>query len=116
MVKSAMLLRGVTTFVLALTLMACASVQMSDGAKRVRIVTSSSASPSGCKYLGEVRGDEYGESVKPGLRLATFGSAAEERARIDLKNQAAKMGANVVQVMNSTEDNEIMAEAYSCPN
>lgn len=71
---------------------ACSPVPLSAAARQVRIVT---AEPSGCKYLGEVTGNQ-GNSFTGGF---TSNADLETGARNDMKNQAAQVGANTVQLL-----------------
>ena len=92
--------------VLVLVLTGCASAQLSDGAKRVRL---QSVTPTpGCKYLGEVTGSDTGPSVS-----GMLWTHSEDLARIDLKNAAAAMGADTVEIITESYKS-FTGEAYRC--
>lgn len=82
----------------------CASAVISDQGNKVRLVTTS---PAGCEYLGEVSGDFRG-SKTGGFVLDT-----SEFAHVDLKNRAADMGADTVEVLRNG-DRQKSGEAYRC--
>jgi hypothetical protein len=100
---------GLAAIVLLATLPGCASAQLSEAGRGVRLTK---ALPQGCKYLGEVKGEEHGDTIK-GARLLTSGEAAHDRSRADLKNKAALMGADTVEVV-SDSDEAMAGEAYKC--
>lgn len=70
----------------------CAAVQLNPGAAQVRITTNE---PQGCKYLGEVTGNQ-GNFLTGGF---TSNANLETGARNEMKNEAAKLGANTVQML-----------------
>ncbi len=72
-------------------LASCAAIELQPGAQQIRVVTNE---PQGCKYLGEVTGNQGN------FFTGAFTSNAnlETGARNDMKNQAQKMGANTVQL------------------
>jgi hypothetical protein len=102
------------TLFLLLTLVlisACASAKLTDGGRRVRLVNTT---PANCEHLGEVHGDENGDSTQGGMRWSTTGPGANERARVDIKNMAANMGADTVELTGAKEDAHLVGEAYRC--
>nr|MBI3613416.1 DUF4156 domain-containing protein [Nitrospirota bacterium] len=70
----------------------CAAVQLNPGSAQVRITTNE---PQGCKYLGEVTGNQ-GNFFTGGF---TSNANLETGARNEMKNEAAKLGANTVQML-----------------
>ena len=73
-------------------------------------ITSRIADPAKCQYVGEVRGDHnlYG-GVMVGL--------AQQSAESQIMNRAAQMGANTVEVSNSTAGwagANMSGKAYRC--
>lgn len=73
-------------------LVGCAAHNLESGAERVKIVTTE---PQGCEYLGEVTGSQ-GDFFTGAF---TSNANLETGARHDMKNQAAKLGANTVQML-----------------
>ena len=78
---------------LSVLLGSCASVQLDQNAARV--ISSPNPAPKGCKYKGQVVGNQ-GNFFTGGF---TSNRNLEEGSMNDLKNQAAKMGANYVQIV-----------------
>ena len=70
----------------------CSAVNLESGAQQVRVVTNE---PQGCEYLGEVTGSQ-GDFFTGAF---TSNANLETGARNDMKNQAAKLGANTVQLL-----------------
>lgn len=91
---------------LLLLCVACASsVELSEGAKKVKLGTAEPA--ANCEELGTVEGS--GREVWPGD--GTIASAEN-----DLRNKAADMGANYVRVVDTLPENYSMSgAAYRCP-
>src|SRR6185437_2402057 len=81
------------TSLLAVLLSSCASVQLTPNANKV--IASPNPAPKSCKYLGQVVGNQ-GNFFTGGF---TSNRNLEEGAMNDLKNQAAKLGANYVQLV-----------------
>jgi hypothetical protein len=79
----------------AILLAACAAIQLNPGAERVRLTNQE---PQGCEYLGDVVGTQ-GNAMTGGL---TSNETLITGARNDIKNKAAAMGGNVVQILTST--------------
>lgn len=79
----------------ALTLMVsgCASIPMDPQA--ARIIAAPDPAPKGCKYLGQVVGNQ-GNFFTGGY---TSNRNLEEGAMNDLKNKASKLGANYIQLI-----------------
>jgi hypothetical protein len=80
---------AVVGFVLAA---GCAAVPLNPEAHQIRITTNE---PAGCKYLGEVTGNQ-GNFFTGGF---TSNANLETGARNEMKNEAGKLGANVVQML-----------------
>jgi hypothetical protein len=76
----------------AMLLSACSAVPLDPSAQRIRIVTSD---PSGCEYLGEVTGNQ-GDFFTGDW---TSNANLETGARNVMKNEAAKLGADTVQML-----------------
>jgi hypothetical protein len=73
-------------------LSACAPAQLNAGAQRIKIVTSE---PEGCKYLGEVTGS-HGNAFTGAF---TSNQDLETGARNEMKNAAAKLHADMIQLL-----------------
>ena len=73
-------------------LSACSAIPVDPAAQRIRIVTSD---PSGCDYLGEVTGNQ-GDFFTGDW---TSNANLETGARNAMKNEAAKLGADTVQML-----------------
>ena len=82
----------VCAIISAAALAGCAASHLESGAQQVRIVTTE---PQGCEYLGEVTGSQ-GDFFTGAF---TSNADLETGARNDMKNQAAKLGANTVQML-----------------
>lgn len=82
------------TLICPILLAACAANPLTPAAQHIRIVT---AEPAGCEYLGEVTGNQGN------FFTGDFTSNAnlETGARNEMKNEAAKLGANTVQLLTS---------------
>lgn len=113
----------------ALFMASCASIDLDPQANKV--IASPNPAPKGCKYLGQVSGNQ-GNFFTGGF---TSNRNLEVGAMNDMKNQASKMGANYVQMIvnragvtgsmsmhdgnggGSTEQTNVtnMGNAYSCP-
>lgn len=77
------------TAVAMLILAGCAATEVAPEAKRIRFMQSE---PQGCEYLGEATGNQ-GNFFTGGW---TSNKNLETGARNELKNEAAKLGGNVV--------------------
>jgi hypothetical protein len=77
-------------------LSACSAVRLSPEAIKVRLTNQE---PKGCEYLGEISGSQ-GNAISGGW---TSNDNLAEGARNDLKNRAAKLGANVVHILASRD-------------
>lgn len=73
-------------------LMGCSAVQLNPNAHRV--IASRNAAPKGCKFLGSVVGSQ-GNFFTGGW---TSNKNLAEGSMNDMKNKAANMGANYVQI------------------
>jgi hypothetical protein len=73
----------------------CASIETDPKGRRV--IASSNPAPKGCRYLGDVTGNQ-GNYFTGGW---TSNRNLERGARNDMKNEAAKIGANYVEIINS---------------
>ncbi len=79
---------------LMLFLVGCAATTLKPEAEKVRILQNE---PKGCKYLGEVTGNQ-GNFLTGSF---TSNENLETGARNELKNQAAQMGANTLVILTS---------------
>lgn len=79
----------VISVILILGYAGCAANALKPGAERVRIMQSE---PKGCKYLGEVTGDQGGFFTGGWTSNANL----ETGARNEMKNKAMELGGNVV--------------------
>ncbi|AGH95720.1 DUF4156 domain-containing protein [Pseudobdellovibrio exovorus] len=68
----------------------CTSVDVVPGSERVRVFESE---PKGCLYIGEV------SSIQKKRELSTLATEMSLDTRIDLRNKAYKLGANVLVFM-----------------
>ncbi len=84
-------LLSIATIAVAIT--GCASIQMEPQA--TRIIASPNPAPKGCKYLGQVVGNQ-GNFFTGGF---TSNRNLEEGAMNDLRNKASKLGANYIQLV-----------------
>jgi hypothetical protein len=78
---------------LAILMSGCASIQLDP--QSARVIASPNPAPKGCKYLGQVVGNQ-GNFFTGGW---TSNRNLEEGAMNDLKNQAGKLGANYIQLV-----------------
>ncbi|KTC93387.1 DUF4156 domain-containing protein [Legionella cincinnatiensis] len=78
---------------LSILISSCASI--SADPQTARIIASPSPVPKGCKYLGQVVGNQ-GNFFTGSF---TSNRNLEEGAMNDLKNKAAKLGANYIQLV-----------------
>lgn len=85
----------ITISVLMLTALVggCASIQVAPTA--TRIISSPNPPPKGCKYLGQVVGNQ-GNFFTGGF---TSNRNLEEGAMNDLRNKASALGANYIQLV-----------------
>lgn len=74
---------------IAFALYGCAAAEIKPGAQKVRLMQTE---PKGCKYLGEVTGNQ-GNFFTGGF---TSNENLETGARNELKNKAYDMGGNVI--------------------
>ncbi len=87
----------ILSMIIAISLVAvgCASIQVQP--QNQRIISSPNPAPKGCRYLGDVTGNQ-GNAFTGSW---TSNRNLEEGARNDMKNQAGKLGANYVQIVTS---------------
>lgn len=78
---------------LSILISSCASIPADP--QTARIIASPNQVPKGCKYLGQVVGNQ-GNFFTGGF---TSNRNLEEGAMNDLKNKAAKLGANYIQLV-----------------
>lgn len=90
-----MLRKLVTISVSSVLICSCASIEAD--LKGQRVIASSHPAPRSCKYLGDVTGNQ-GNYFTGGW---TSNQNLERGARNDMKNQAAKIGANYIEITNS---------------
>lgn len=90
LMKAIHLLVGATVL---LTLTACSSIQLEQGANLVRVTHNEPGSE--CQYLGDITGSQ-GDFIAGAF---TSNEDLETGARNDLKNRAAKLGGNVVYLL-----------------
>ncbi len=88
-----------------LGLSACASSDLAERARAVRVVK---ASPAACEKVSEVEGRYQGASIASGSQLDK-----KEAARQDLLKSTAFVGADTVAVTR-TGDEWLVGEAYNC--
>lgn len=80
---------------MAVMISGCSSIVLQPGAER--IIASPNKPPKGCKYVGQVVGNQ-GNFFTGGF---TSNRNLEAGAMNDLKNQAVKLGANYIQIVTS---------------
>lgn len=73
-----------------------------------KVVLSANPPPAGCRYISTITGN-------PGNVLA--GGSKDQNAKNDIRNQAAKQGANYVQLTTHTAspNSVYTGNAYRCP-
>lgn len=81
--------------ILSVALAGCSSIPLEPEAQK--IIVSPNQVPNGCKYLGQVVGNQ-GNFFSGGY---TSNKNLEEGAMHDIKNKASKLGANYVQLITS---------------
>jgi hypothetical protein len=101
---------------ISLLIVGCSSIQLEPQANRV--IATPIAAPKGCKYVGQVVGNQ-GDFFTGGW---TSSKNLEQGAMNDLRNQASRLGANYVHLFamragyngNSGFSTNV-GNAYSCP-
>ncbi|MCC5014464.1 MULTISPECIES: DUF4156 domain-containing protein [Legionella] len=78
---------------------ACASIKLEPQAARV--IASPNAAPKGCKYVGQVVGNQGNFFTGDW----TSNKNLEEGAMNDLKNKASRLGANYIQIITNRAGN-----------
>ncbi|MDB5971583.1 MAG: hypothetical protein JWQ90_4033 [Hydrocarboniphaga sp.] len=101
-----------TTFlaIVSLLLASCVTVTLSPEGSQVRL-TSNPDVVKGCSYIGFVQGTDHMNGGLAGQ------GAAEEDAMREIRNNAAKMGANTVNLIVTTtgfSGSAVRGEAYKC--
>lgn len=89
----------ITLSIAASLLSGCASIPLDPQA--ARIIATPNPAPQGCKYLGQVIGNQ-GNFVTGSY---TSNRNLEEGAMHDLKNKASKLGANYIQLITNRAGN-----------
>ena len=89
------LLKIISIACLTFAVAGCASQGLN--AQAARVIASPNPAPKGCKYLGQVVGNQ-GNFFTGGW---TSNRNLEEGSMNDLRNQAGNLGANYVQLINS---------------
>lgn len=118
-------LMGIAMMVGSVILGGCASMPLAPEA--MRVVVSPNPAPKGCKYLGQVVGNQ-GNFFTGGI---TSNRNLEEGAMNDLKNRTSKMGGNYIELVTTRAGNTgswnrdggsmqqtnvtNLGNAYSCP-
>lgn len=92
--------------IVALLVSGCASIELETQGKKVMV--SPNAPPKGCKYVGQVIGNQ-GNFFTGGW---TSNKNLEVGAMNDMKNEAGKLGANYVQVITNRAGNTGAANSY----
>lgn len=117
---------GLIMAAIAIAMSGCASTPLEPQAQRV--IASPNPAPKGCKYMGQVMGNQGNFFTGH----YTSNRNLEEGAMNDLKNQASKMGANYIQLVTNRAGNTgsynanygggmsqtnvtNLGNAYSCP-
>lgn len=96
---------------ITLSLTACVTVGLTPEGARVRM-TSNPDVVRGCSYIGQVQGTDHMNGGLSGQ------GAAEENAMREVRNRAAKIGADTVHLVTSTtgfSGAAVRGEAYICP-
>lgn len=89
----------VSCVILALILSGCASIKLDQQA--VRVIASPNPAPKGCKYVGQVVGNQGNFFTGDW----TSNKNLEEGAMNDLKNKASRLGANYIQIITNRAGN-----------
>jgi hypothetical protein len=96
---------------LGMALVGCVTTTATGAPAKVRI-TSNPEAVHGCKFLGNVRGDDH-------LNGGQFGqAAAEESATKEMRNKTNAVGRNVILMVRSTTNtggSSQLGEAYAGP-
>lgn len=85
--------KSLSIIALSVLVCSCASIPADPGANR--IIATPNPAPKGCKYVGQVVGNQ-GNFFTGGF---TSNRNLEEGAMNDLKNRAHKLGANYIQLV-----------------
>ena len=91
--------------ILSVILAGCSAIPLDPEAHK--IIVSPNKVPAGCKYLGQVVGNQ-GNFFSGGY---TSNKNLEEGAMHDIKNKASKLGANYVQLI-TNQPTRVMATHY----
>lgn len=92
----------------AIALLGCVT-SLTPAGQSVRVTSDSKAS-EGCKFLGEVRGHAFGGDDKRSVH-------GEENAHNELKNDAGRLGANLVVLeWESARGGTQRGNAFACPS
>ncbi len=92
-IKTKKFFRIVAVVTAVLGLSSCAAVRLNSNAERV--IASPSKAPMGCKFLGQVSGNQ-GNLISGKF---TSNQNLDEGAQNDLRNKAAAKGGNYVQIV-----------------
>lgn len=90
---------GITIAAFSIILAGCAAIPLDPQATRV--IASPNPAPKGCKYVGQVSGNQgnfFTGDYTSNVHL-------EEGAMNDMKNKASKLGANYIQVITNRAGN-----------
>lgn len=111
--------RRIVLALAALALSSCTAKRLEPGASAIFVSTV--PPPTACAYLGEITGSQGGLWTAP----LTPDDNMVEGSRNDLKNQAARLGANRVHLQQATVTNQQgtsgghtsiqVGNAYKCP-
>ena len=105
-------LKKVACIVVPIILLGCASNTLNNNAASVIVVPDSHNIPANCISLGLVKGSQ-GNMLTSNF---TSGSNLSDGAMNDLKNNAAKIGANYVQVLTNQTDPNLHGGYLSTTN
>ena len=114
-------MKGIIFFFAFTLLLSCSSKQVIKGAERIRLTNTKPGAE--CTFLGEVSGSQgnmWTADITPDKTII-------QGARNDLKNQAFRLGANVVVIQDTsnsentswgsggTYNSTLFGNAYKCP-
>ncbi len=81
--------------ILSVAIIGCAAIPVADKAQKVIVVNSQQKVPTGCKYLGQVTGQQGNFFTGTYTSNANLAAGAMN----DLRNKAAEIGGNYVQLL-----------------
>lgn len=97
----------VSTIIASAMVSGCASIELDHSAQRV--IASPNPAPKSCKYVGQVTGNQGNFFTG----AWTSNKNLEQGAMNDMKNEAAKLGANYIQLVTNRAGNTGSLSSYN---